>query len=106
MLAVLLAADTVAFFLIVVLFPFWVAAGDFSFSFFSPGDGFVSIGDTFIYVLGTLFGRSPSSIGVDVPCCGALADRPGSSVEAFRLRVTCLPGFSCWAVAFAVFLGL
>ena len=96
--AVLLAADTGAFFLIVVLFPFWVAPGNFLFSFFGPDSDFVRIGDTFIDVLVAVFGMSPSSIGVDVPCCGALADGPGSSVVAFRLRVAWLPIFSCWAV--------
>ena len=77
MFAVLPAADTVAFFLIDVLFPFWVAPGDFFFSFFGPDSDFVRIGHKLIDVLVALFGMSPSSIGVDIPCCSALANGPG-----------------------------
>ena len=99
--AVLLAADTVAFFLIDVLFPFWVVPCGFFFSFFGPDNDFVRIGDKLIDVLVALFGMSPSSIGVDIPCCG-----PGSSVVAFRLRVAWLPSFSCWTVSFTVVFGL
>ena len=99
MLAVLLAADTVGFFLIEVRLLFWAAPEDFFFSFFGPGCAFVSIGDKLSVALVALFDPSFSSKGVDVPCCDAWADVPGSSVVAFRLRVACLLGSSCLAVS-------
>ena len=86
-LAVFLAADTVAFFRMHVRFPFCVVPEDFFFNFFFLPVVFVKIGETFNDELGIVLVACSSSMGVDISCCCVLAGGPVSSVVAFRLRV-------------------
>ena len=86
MLAVLLAADTVAFFRMHNCLPFCAFPGDFLFNFFFPPVVFVRIGDTLNDGLGIEFDGCSSSMGVDVSCCCVFAGDLVSSLLAFRLR--------------------
>ena len=69
MLAVLLAADTVAFFRMHVRLPFCVFPGDFLFKFFFPPVVFVRIGETLNDELGIEFVACSTSMGVHISCC-------------------------------------
>ena len=69
MLAVLLAADTVAFFRMHVRLPFCVFPGDFLFNFFFPLVVFVRIGETLNDELGIELIACSSSMGVDISYC-------------------------------------
>ena len=86
-LAILLAADTVAFFRMHVLFPFCVVPGDLFFNFFFPPVVFVKIGETFNVEIGIEWAACSSSMGVDTSCCCVFAGGLVSSVVAFCLRV-------------------
>ena len=97
MLAVLLAADTVAFFRMHVRFHFCVFPGDSLFNFFFPPVVFVRIGETLNDKLGIELFACSSSMGVDISCCWVFPGGLVSLFVAFRLRDCWMLGCPCCA---------
>ena len=96
MLAVLLAAETVAFFRMQGCLPFCAFPGDFLLNFFFPPVVLVSIGDTLNEGPGIECCGCVSSMGVDVSSFCVFVVELVSSLLAFRLWCcTTLGGVGC-----------